>query len=334
MDKRSFLKSAGLLGAAYLIPKQIFAFEKIAARNNVCTLIPSETAGPFPLDLTTNSFYFRQDVRENKTGVQMNLKFKVIGLNNCEPMPNLRVNIWHCDKDGAYSGYNVATNPGQAGLTYLRGYQLTDANGEAEFITILPGWYPGRVCHIHFQVYVSSSYAAISQLTFDHATTNSIYSNNPSLYTKGNDPMTIESDNVFADGYAFQLATLTPNATTGGYDSYLEVAIQGSGTVGVGNMEKENAKHFTLAQNFPNPYTDQTTVLFHLAESADVVLDLFDLNGKKVATVRRDGLLVGDHQIVLDTKSLGIASGNYVYQLEVNTATGIYRDCKMMTASK
>ena len=60
-------------------------------------------------------------------------------------MQNVRVNIWHCDKDGLYSGYNTETS-----LTYLRGYQFTDANGEVEFITIFPGLYTGRTCHIHF----------------------------------------------------------------------------------------------------------------------------------------------------------------------------------------
>ncbi|MBK7873762.1 MAG: hypothetical protein IPJ74_25445 [Saprospiraceae bacterium] len=90
----------------------------------------------FPLDLTANTAFFRQDVRESKTGVQLNLKMKIIGASNCEPMRNVRVNIWHCDKDGLYSGYSQSNNAGQAGLTYLRGYQMTDANGEVNFITI------------------------------------------------------------------------------------------------------------------------------------------------------------------------------------------------------
>ena len=62
-----------------------------------CVLISSETAGPFPLDLTENQTFFRQDVRESEQGVKLNLKLKIFGLNNCEPMRNLRVNIWHLD---------------------------------------------------------------------------------------------------------------------------------------------------------------------------------------------------------------------------------------------
>jgi hypothetical protein len=279
--------------------------------------------------LTANPFYFRQDVRENKTGIQLNQKLKIIGLNNCLPMQNLRVNIWHCDKDGLYSGYG-----NQQGLTYLRGYQMTDANGEVEFITIFPGWYNGRICHIHFQVYVSSSYAAISQLSYDIATKNAIYAANPTLYTKGADPLSFANDNIFSDGYAYQLATLTPNAQTGGYNSYLEVAIQGNGVSAVGHIEKENAKQFTLGQNFPNPFTDETTIPFKLEKTSDVKFELWDLNGKQVATILNESRGAGEHQVKLNLDSLGLPNANYAYQIEVKNDDGIFRDSKLMTAAE
>ena len=38
------------------------------------------------------------------------------------------------------------------GKKFLRGYQLTDAQGEAKFLTIYPGWYYGRTVHIHIKV--------------------------------------------------------------------------------------------------------------------------------------------------------------------------------------
>jgi protocatechuate 3,4-dioxygenase beta subunit len=337
MDKnrRDFIKMTGLLGAASLMP-----FGKVLAETNEtnkvasCTLIPTETAGPFPLDLTANTTFFRQDIREGKAGVQLNLKLKIIGNGNCLPMENVRVNIWHCDKDGLYSGYSQTNNPGQAGLTYLRGYQFTDANGEVDFTTIFPGWYNGRICHIHFQVYVSSSYAAISQLTFDIATKQAIYAANPTIYTKGADPMTLAADNIFSDGYAYQMATLTPNATTGGYDSYLEVTIQGNGVTGLGHLEKENAKHFSLGQNFPNPYVGETTIPIHLLQPADLTIDLYDLQGKKVATVQQNNLTSGDHNVTLNMQSLGLSTGNYVYQMTVKNKNGVFTDCKMMTAGR
>lgn len=326
MNKRQFLKTTGLLGVSSLFPVGKLLAANVGTTPQACTLIPSETAGPFPLDLTANTFYFRQDVRETKEGVQLNLKMKIIGAQNCEPMQNVRVNIWHCDKDGNYSGYDS-----QAGQTYLRGYQITNANGEVEFITIFPGWYPGRTCHIHFQVYVSSSYAAISQLAFIDSAKNALYSENPSIYTKGTDPVSIASDGIFSDGYTYQLATLTPNAATGGYNSYLEVTVQGSGTSGVGYQEMQNAKQFVLGQNFPNPYTDVTSVPVTLHRPSEVTLELWDLMGKKVATIAEKALGAGDHIFDIELASLGLSAANYIYQLQVQNVSGNFGDCKMMT---
>ena len=154
MKRGHFLKSLGGLSLLPFVPK-LHAQSPPGGGSN-CILVPSETAGPFPLDLTANEYFFRQDIREDRIGVQMRQKVRIIGAGNCQPMPGVRVNLWHCDRDGNYSGYNT-----EEGLTYCRGYQITDENGECEFITIVPGWYPGRVTHMHFQVHVSTQYSCL-----------------------------------------------------------------------------------------------------------------------------------------------------------------------------
>jgi protocatechuate 3,4-dioxygenase beta subunit len=160
MNRKDFLKGLGVAGAGSLLAGSVVkgaeAMTLASMPPNVCTLIPSETAGPFPLDLSDNNFYFRQDIREDRTGTLHHVRMRIIGMENCAPMSNVRVNIWHCDRIGNYSGYGT-----EMGLTYLRGYQIADANGEVEFVTIFPGWYTGRIAHIHFQVYVSSVFAAV-----------------------------------------------------------------------------------------------------------------------------------------------------------------------------
>lgn len=335
MNRKNFLRGLSLAGVGLTIPSPaVFAKPQKNEITGGCVLIPSETAGPYPLDLSENAFYFREDVRETETGTQLNLKIKVLGNTDCLPMQNVRVNIWHCNKDGYYSGYDNASNPGQADFTYLRGYQIADANGEVNFITILPGWYNGRVCHIHFRVYVSTAYAAISQLTFDHNTVNTIYAASPDLYTKGADPLTPETDGIFADGYMYQLATLTPNLVTGGYDAYLEVTIEGQGTTGIGWQENVNAQHFSLQQNFPNPFQDITTIPFTLKQASSVQIELYDVNATKLKTIDLGDLPPGEHQVNIDCKQLSLPVANYIYQIVVQHAQGRFTDHKLMTAAK
>ncbi|HSF88214.1 MAG TPA: hypothetical protein VLA46_02290 [Saprospiraceae bacterium] len=329
MKRKDFLRGIGLAGAASMLTGKVSSSTRSMASGPLppnCALIPAETAGPFPLDLTENQMFFRQDVREDRTGVLLHQKIKIIGLENCLPMPNVRVNIWACDKDGLYSGYGA-----EAGKTYMRGYQITDANGEVEFISILPGWYNGRICHIHFQAYVSSVYAAISQLTYPIAEKNAIYAANPTLYTKGLDPLSYNNDGVFADGYAYQLATLTENPDTGGYDSYLEVTIQGSGLTSLAQAEPETGGQFKLYQNYPNPYTDMTSIPFDMLHSGDVFLEIWSLTGKKITELSKHGLHPGRHSFDIDLVSLGLPAATYAYQLRVENNAGVHRQTKIMT---
>jgi protocatechuate 3,4-dioxygenase beta subunit len=61
----------------------------------------------------------------------------------------------------------------------LRGAQVTDADGVAEFATIYPGWYRGRAVHVHFKVHLDQSTVLTSQLFFDEDFTDEIYDAEP-----------------------------------------------------------------------------------------------------------------------------------------------------------
>lgn len=330
MNRKDFLRGVGLAGFSSLIPfKGTFAAGADDNALAVCTLIPTETEGPFPLDLTENQTFFRSDVREDRAGVRFNLKIKINGVGDCGPMAGVRVNIWHCDKDGYYSGYDNSMNPGQAGKTYLRGYQITDSNGEVNFTTIFPGWYQGRICHIHFQVRTSSSYAVVSQMSFYPAAKNAIYANNSSIYTKGADPMSFTSDNIFSDGYSLQICSLTQNSD-GSYDGYFEAAVAGNGT-GIGHIEKQNARYYNLGNLYPNPVVSKATLPIALHQSATVKCLLFDINGRNLGEVFSGQLGAGGHELSLDLAKYNLAAGNYAYVVRVIHADGTFGESRVLT---
>jgi hypothetical protein len=211
---------------------------------------------------------------------------------------------------------------------------MTDAYGEVTFTTIFPGYYPGRIVHIHFQVFLSSVLQVTSQLTYPLAEKNALLTSNTPYSAYGADPLTFDTDNIFEDGYALQLATLTPNKETGGYDSFLQVTINGSGTTGLKNLEPETGGQFKLGQNFPNPFVNETVIPFSLKEKSNVKLELFDINGKKVAVIHKPGMSAGDQEIGINLKTLSLDKASYVYQLEVENSFGTFRQCKMMTTLK
>ena len=112
-----------------------------------CVLTPEQEEGPFYIDLAQ----VRQDIVEDRPGVPLGLALGVVDSNTCRPIRNAAVDVWHCDALGVYSG---EPSEGSEGATYLRGVQLTDGNGLAEFATIYPGQYPGRTTHIHVKVHI------------------------------------------------------------------------------------------------------------------------------------------------------------------------------------
>jgi protocatechuate 3,4-dioxygenase beta subunit len=113
---------------------------------------------------------------------------------------------------GVYSGYS---QPGvdTTGETFLRGIQLTDANGQATFQTIYPGWYQGRITHVHFQVFFESGLAATSQIAFPEETTDAVYAVEPYAAKGPNTSVpTFADDNVFSDGTQYQMSGVTGGA--------------------------------------------------------------------------------------------------------------------------
>ncbi|MBI3169812.1 MAG: twin-arginine translocation pathway signal protein [Chloroflexi bacterium] len=195
-----------------------------AAGSNIipaCVVRPEMTEGPYFVDEMLN----RSDIRSDPTdgsmvdGTPLELTFNVsqVGANGCVPLEGAQVDIWHCDAFGTYSDVQNAV-----GKKFLRGYQATDTNGVAKFVTIYPGWYPGRAVHIHFKIRMNG-YDFTSQLFFDDAFTDQVYSQNP-YAGQGERNTRNDQDNIYNNGGNQLLLNVTQSET--GYVAVFDIGIQ------------------------------------------------------------------------------------------------------------
>jgi len=140
-----------------------------------CEVTPEGEIGPYFSD-DSDARFNRSNILSNldgsstQVGVGLTLTVTVLDVENaCAPYANAQVDIWHCNSAGVYSDQASDSTTTE---TWLRGYQMTDANGQATFVTIIPGWYAGRTTHIHLRV--RSTYSTASS-TSDGTNTTQLF---------------------------------------------------------------------------------------------------------------------------------------------------------------
>jgi protocatechuate 3,4-dioxygenase beta subunit len=198
-----------------------------------CVTIPEETAGPYPGDGTngpdvlTESGIVRHDIRSSfgsatgtAKGVPTTVTLRVSDTaNGCGPLAGAAVYLWHCNIDGAYSMYAQ----GITDQNYLRGVQETDTDGSVTFTTIFPAAYSGRWPHMHFEIYPDLDAATsggrellTSQLALPAEACDLVYATSGYEQSVRNlARSSLDSDNVFGDGSALQVATVTGTVDDG-----------------------------------------------------------------------------------------------------------------------
>jgi hypothetical protein len=85
----------------------------------------------------------------------------------------------------------------------------------------------------------------------------------------------------------------------------------------------ERPVSFALTQNYPNPFNATTTISFSLKSSGPVTLEIYDLLGRKVATLANGQMQAGEHKVVWNAG--GQASGAYVLSLRAENKSATRR---------
>ena len=109
-----------------------------------CVVRPELTIGPYFVDDQLNRSDIRYDPLENNVskGIPLILNLIVFEVANprCNLLEGAQVDVWHCDSMGVYSGVSEGVF-NTLGQKFLRGYQLTNANGRVQFQTIYPAFF-------------------------------------------------------------------------------------------------------------------------------------------------------------------------------------------------
>ncbi|MDD5570251.1 MAG: T9SS type A sorting domain-containing protein [Bacteroidales bacterium] len=69
---------------------------------------------------------------------------------------------------------------------------------------------------------------------------------------------------------------------------------------------------------YPNPYTNQTQIIYSLNKKSDVKLEVFDIIGKKIAEICSEEQNAGEYRYLFSAKNFGLTGGIYIVKLRVN----------------
>jgi protocatechuate 3,4-dioxygenase beta subunit len=185
-----------------------------------CSVTPEQTEGPYYIDVDA----IRADVREDREGTPLRIGVRVLDADGCTPVKDAVFEIWHCDAGGLYSGFEQASQGGPGGgagdgKRYLRGAQVTDADGIAVITTIYPGWYRGRTVHVHAKVALSNAELLTTQLYFDEDVTAAVYETAPYAAHTGRDTLNAN------DGIYRPETTLTLTKDGAGYLGLITIGV-------------------------------------------------------------------------------------------------------------
>lgn len=197
-----------------------------------CILTPQQSEGPYFMDERLDRSDIRSDPLDGsvRDGVPLKLTIQVsqVAGSACTPLSGTYVDLWQCDAYGVYSDVDDRSTGSRAGTSkFLRGYQVTDANGTVQFTTIFPGWYGGRAVHIHFKVRTAldtrSSREMVSQFYFDDALIDQIHAQPP--YPSGSQRrMRNSQDFIFRNGGDQLIVPLVQDAD--GYAGTFNLGVQ------------------------------------------------------------------------------------------------------------
>lgn len=279
MERRTLLKYgvAGSLGG--FLTKLTFVQE--------CDPTTADIEGPF---YTPNAPVRNNLLPEGAKGERLFLTGTVYANDCTTPMPNVELDVWQADKDGAYDNQ---------GFNY-RGKFNTDNMGNYSMETVLPGKYLNgaqfRPRHIHFKVR-SQGTTVTTQ-----------------LYFEGDDSIPIDpwASNPAAEGRIIPLVPDQQDILHGVFDVYLDLDPTTAST------ELQRQQETRISAITPNPLSQEGNITIIQHSPAKLTLHLRDIRGSLIKEIEIGSSFVPEQKIPIDARTsngLKIPSGIYILQL-------------------
>ena len=170
MDRKKFLKNLGLgVVAAPIVSTTLMS---CSSSDNVvqngttdCGVTKSDMFGPYYVSGTSKITNLNT---QNLPGDKIVVSGKIYGTTDKSlPVANAMIEVWHADNGGIYHpvGDGNVSNYQPSQIT-LRGFIITDAQGNYSFESIRPGLYPGRPRHFHYRITANGYKTLVTQIYF------------------------------------------------------------------------------------------------------------------------------------------------------------------------
>jgi protocatechuate 3,4-dioxygenase beta subunit len=184
MKRKTFVSNLGLsfLGTLFFAGKpKLNTLLQTACHDPITPPVPE---GPF----YKNEHLNRINIVETQKGTPVDYVFTVVD-KDCRPIEGAIVDIWQCNNMGHYSDFKQENTSNE---TWLRGFQKTANNGTCKFASIFPGWYDGRITHLHLKVHVNDKTLLTTNCFFPKEVEDEVYKS--PLYPKGPNPISVSND--------------------------------------------------------------------------------------------------------------------------------------------
>ena len=330
INRRTLVRTAGATGAGLLVATRtpvasLFGSGDASAAATCASLTPAKTIGPYFVEEKLNRSDLRTDPATGAVtaGVPLALDLTLVNEDaSCAPLAGAQVDLWHADPSGKYSDESVE---GTSGKKYLRGYQVSDANGKVAFTTVYPGWYSGRAVHIHVRIRTfgasgAATYDFLTQMFFDDALSDTVDAKAP-YNTRGTRDTRNADDNIYgSDG-----ATLLLNIKADGNGGYAGTITFGLSAASDGTSSASSAASVGVAlasATCTSSATGARTVTVKLQTTERLALDLRVRRGSRTLAQRSVSALGAGARTIRVPLSTTVRQGRATVQIVARDAAG------------